>query len=151
MVILLYCHKRKTMSELKKKIQSVLKKPQLASLATLTEDGKPWVRYVTVICTENFHLFFCTDINTRKARQIMKNPEVHLSCGDLDPPDNSVYLQIQGRAAILSDQKTKTTHWNEEWYRYFKGPEDPNYVMVRIEPYRIEYNNPGSFIPEIWE
>jgi general stress protein 26 len=141
----------KNMTDLEKKIHMVLEKPQLASLATLTEDGKPWVRYVMVKCTEKFHLFFCTDINTRKAQQIMKNPEVHLTCGDLDPPDSSVYLQIQGKAVIQSDRETKVAFWNDEWFRYFKGPDDPNYVMVKIEPYQIEYNSPGSPIPETWK
>ena len=35
------------MSDIKKKIHDIISSPQLMSFATITEDGKPWVRYVT--------------------------------------------------------------------------------------------------------
>ncbi len=34
------------MSELKDRIYGILKNVQLSTLATITPDGKPWVRYV---------------------------------------------------------------------------------------------------------
>ena len=41
----LFYWKEKKMSDLKDKIYEVLQRPQLAGLATVTEEGKPWVRY----------------------------------------------------------------------------------------------------------
>jgi len=139
------------MNDLEERIWKILGQPQTAALATIGESGAPWVRYVTVRAERDFSLSFCTSLASRKARHISANPEVHLTCGNLQPPDDSAYLQIAGRAEICSDEATKAKYWLEGWRRYFKGPEDPDYVMVFIRPYRIEYNGPDSFKPEIWE
>ncbi len=37
------------MSELEKKIQAKMTTPELSALATITEDGKPWVRGVVPV------------------------------------------------------------------------------------------------------
>jgi general stress protein 26 len=139
------------MTDLEKRIWKIIGQPQTAALATIGADGAPWVRYVTVRAEADFTLNFCTANSTRKARQIKENPMVHLTCGNLLPPDDSVYLQIAGRAVIRADALTKTKYWQQGWLRYFKGPDDPDYVMVFIHPERIEYNGPASFVPEIWE
>lgn len=139
------------MSDLERRIWGIIGRPQTAALATVGEDGAPWVRYVTVRAEKDFTLNFCTARSTRKARQIMAHPDVHLTCGDLNPPDGSVYLQIAGRAEVRSDAATRLRYWQEEWRRYFTGPDDPEYIMVLIRPSRIEYTAPGSPVPEVWE
>jgi general stress protein 26 len=139
------------MNELEKKIWKIIGRRQTAALATLNADGAPWVRYVTVEADRDFTLRFCTSLSSRKAGEMAANPDVHVTCGNLQPPDDSAFLQIAGRAEIRRDEKTKASCWNEEWRRYFKGPDDPDYIMVFIRPVRIEYNGPGSFVPEVWE
>jgi general stress protein 26 len=139
------------MTDLEKRIWRIIRQPQTAALATIGADGAPWVRYVTVRAEADFTMSFCTARSTRKARQIEKNPNVHLTCGMLQPPDDSVYLQIAARAEIRADAATKIKYWQDGWRRYFKSPDDAEYVMVFIHPQRIEYNGPGSFVPEIWE
>lgn len=138
------------MSELETKIWKIIGQPQTAALATINDDGSPWVRYMTVRGERDFTLTFGTGLSTRKARQIAARPDVHLTCGMLQPPDDSAYLQIVGRAEIRSDAATKLKYWQEGWRRYFKGPDDPDYIMVFVWPSRIEYNGAGSFIPEVW-
>ncbi len=138
------------MSELEKKIWGILGREQVAALATIGDDGGPWVRYVTLRAEKDFILHFCTGLSTRKARQIAANPRVHLTCGNLQPPDDSAFLQIAGRAGIRSDAATRAKYWQEGWRRYFTGPEDPEYVMVFVTPSVIEYNAPRAFTPEVW-
>jgi len=139
------------MTLLEEKIWKILERPQTAALATISASGAPWVRYVTIRAESDFTLNFCTARSTRKARQVASHPDVHLTCGELRPPDGSVFLQVAGRAEIRSDKETKARCWQEEWRRYFQGPEDPEYIMVFIHPSRIELNGPGSSIPEVWE
>lgn len=139
------------MNDLEKKIFDVVEKAELGSLATIGEDGKPWVRTVTVWASNDLALRFCTDAASRKVRHIERNPEVHLTCTILNPPDDSVYFQVQGLAQISKDPQEKKDSWKEGWRRYFSGPDDPNYVIVIVRPYRIEYNGPGAATPEIWE
>lgn len=138
------------MSGLEDKIWRILKKPLTAALATIRADGSPWVRYVTIRAGRDFTLNFCTSRDTRKAGEIAAHPAVHLTCGNLQPPDDSTYLQIAGRAEIRADAPTKLKYWQEGWERYFKGPEDPDYIIVFVRPTRIEYNGPGSPVPEVW-
>ncbi|MCX6555599.1 MAG: pyridoxamine 5'-phosphate oxidase family protein [Candidatus Aminicenantes bacterium] len=139
------------MNELEARIWRILGHRQTAALATITATGAPWVRYVTIEADPNFTLRFCTSRSSRKTGEIAANPDVHVACGNLQPPDDSAFLQIAGRAEICREGKIKAGYWKEEWRRYFKGPDDPDYVMVFVRPTRIEYNGPGSFLAEVWE
>jgi general stress protein 26 len=138
------------MADLKKRILDKIRNPVLASLATIDADGKPWARYVTAVGNEDLTLRFATFLNSRKVAQIRKNPDVHLTCGVTDLQSMEAYLQVQGRAEILSDKAARQGYWKEELRRYFAGPDDPNYCVVRVTPSRIEYMNPGSYEPEVW-
>ena len=138
------------MNELKDQIQQILQHPQLASLATVTEDGKPWTRYVMIITDKDMTLRCATFIQARKVAQIQKQPEVHLTCGCSNPMDMKPYLQIQGRAALKTDQTTRHAFWTDMLKPIFDGPDDPRYGVLEITPYRIELCTPGSHEPQVW-
>lgn len=137
--------------ELKKKILAKLDRPTLSVLATITEDGKPWVRYVTPMADEELNIWMATFVNSRKVAQIRRNPEIHLTTGVTDMTTAESYLQVQGRAEILTDERTKRAVWNDHLKGIFTGPDDPNYVVCKITPYRIEYQSMGMVPPEVWE
>lgn len=140
------------MSEIKQKVIDMLKTPQLSNMATITLDGKPWTRYIMIQSDDSFNLRSAVCLNSRKIKQIEKNPEVHISFGINDPQDLSKpYVQIQGTATITTNQQEKNNYWFEMLSAIFTGPEDPNYAILIMEPYRVEFNKPGSMIPEIWE
>ncbi|MBU8920515.1 MAG: pyridoxamine 5'-phosphate oxidase family protein [Bacteroidales bacterium] len=79
------------------------------------------------------------------------NTEVHLNCGVHDPEKWENYIQIQEKAEILTDPAEKEAFWNDQLVNIFKGPDDPNYAIVKVTPYRIEVNSMGSLEPEVWE
>jgi len=136
---------------LQRKILAKLTGHTLCVLATVTEDGKPWARYVTPFADENLILWLATFANSRKVGHIRKNPEVHLTTGVTDIQGTMPYLQVQGRAEILTDQETKKAVWSDFLANIFTGPDDPNYVVARIIPYRIEWQPSGNTPPEVWE
>jgi general stress protein 26 len=139
------------MSDIKQKVINMLKTPQLSNLATITLDGKPWTRYVMIQSDDSFNLRAAVCLESRKVMQIEKNPEVHITFGINNPQDLSKpYVQIQGTAHITTDQQEKNNYWYDMLSMVFSGTEDPKYAIMIIEPYRIEFNNPGSMIPEIW-
>jgi len=138
-------------SELKQKILTKMSQPTMAALATITVEGKPWVRYVTPFATEDMTIRFATGVGTRKAVQIKANPEVHLTLGVVDPMTAESYMQIQGRAAVKTDAAARQAVWFEQLKAYFSGPDDPNMAAVEITPYRIEFMTMGSMTPEVWE
>jgi general stress protein 26 len=143
---------RASSKELKEKILSKFDGPTLCALSTLTEDGKPWVRYVTPPgMDDDMTIWLATFANSRKIGQIAKNPEVHLTTGVTSIETAESYLQIQGKAEILSDPETKKTVWFQDLERVFSGPDDPNYCVCKITPYRIEYHRMGPVPAEVWE
>ena len=139
-----------TMSELKQRILDIIHKPQLASLATVTELNNPWVRYVVTVGDGNFVLRCATLVESRKVQQIKNNPNVHLTCGVSSFLAMQPYLQIQAKARVATDKDERHNFWNDMLAPMFTGPDDPKYAVIVIEPYRIESCTPGSYQPEIW-
>lgn len=138
------------MSDVQQRIIEILRQPQLASLATITQEGKPWVRYVFCEGREDMTIRFASFTSSRKVAQIRNDPEVHLTCGATAPSDIKPYLQIQGHAEFSIDTAERHGFWKDSLKNYFQGPDDPNYGVVVVKPYRIELCSPGSFEPEVW-
>jgi general stress protein 26 len=139
------------LEELRNRIMNIIGRPFIASLATVTDDGRPWTRYVMGVGSEDMTIRFSTFLGARKVGQIEKNPEVHMTCGVLDPMNWEHYLQIEGRAEITTEKAEKDAFWNDQIAEIFDGPDDQNYAVVIVKPYRIELNSRGSYTPEVWE
>jgi general stress protein 26 len=139
------------MDDLRDKIFEKIKNYSLASFATITESGKPWSRYVVAKGDKDFNLWFATFKGSRKTRHIAANPEVHLVLGVNDLASAASWLQIQGRAEILEDTATKEAVWYSMLEPIFNGPDDPNYVVCKVAPYRIEYFTMNKREPEVWQ
>ena len=141
------------MADVKQKILEILKIGQmfLASLATMTEDGKPWVRYVSPKIADDLTLRIATSTGSNKVAQIKANPEVHLICGFNDPKTAQHYLQIQGKAAFSTDRAEKSAFWEDVLKTYWSGPDDPGYGILLIKPYRIEVRSMTSMDVDVWE
>lgn len=140
------------MSEVRQNVIEMLRTPQLSNMATITLDSKPWTRYIMIQSDNDFNLRSAVCLQSRKIEQIKKNPEVHLTFGVNDPTDLSKpYVQIQGTAKVTSDQEEKNSYWFDMLSAVFSGPDDPNYSIMIIEPYRVEFNKPGVMTPEVWE
>jgi general stress protein 26 len=137
--------------DLRERIASVAKDLQLSCLATITEEGKPWVRYVMTTADEELTLRCATFAEARKVKQIAANAEVHLTCGVSDPTQMQPYLQIQAKARVSSDESERRAFWNPSLEQIFDGPDDPKYAVILMTPYRIEYCSPGSLEAEVWE
>ena len=138
------------MSDLKDRIYRILEQPQLCGLATVTQDSKPWVRYVMAVASPDLTIRSATFVGARKVKQIEQNPEVHLTCGVTNPMNAASYLQIQGRAALNTSKEARHAFWCDMLAPYFSGPDDPNYGVLEITPYHIEYCTMGSHEPEVW-
>ena len=139
------------MGELKEKILGVIKTPQLMSLATVTEEGKPWVRYVMGFGADDLTIRCVTSLQTRKVAHIKSNPNVHLTCGAASLEETERYLQISGRAEVTTDETERNLCWNDHLKAYFSGPDDPKYCVVIVKPYRIEYYTMTEMAPKVWE
>lgn len=139
------------MDEMRDIILGMIGRPFLCSMATVTEDGKPWTRYMMGVGSDDMTIRFSSFAGARKAAQIRNNPEVHITCGVSDPENWKHYLQIQGTARITTDESERTAFWSPMLAEIFSGPDDPNYAIVIVTAYRIELNTWGSMEPRVWE
>lgn len=139
------------MSDLKQRILELAKEPQLLNLATITEEGKPWVRYMVGQADEELCIRFCTSLCSDKIRHIRQNPHVHLSMGAKDIMTTKAWLQVEGTAEISTAKAERDAFWYEGLKAYFTGPDDPNYCVVIVKPSRIELASMASMDAEIWQ
>lgn len=133
---------------LKAKILELARENQFAVMATINEEGKPWARYIACKTDDELTIRFGTFADSRKVAQIKADPEVHFTMGANNPEHMGAYVQVQGRAEVSADPKVKQAFWSDGLKYYFKGADDPNYVVVTVKPYLIEYWHMASE-PEI--
>lgn len=139
------------MSELKQRIFEAAKDFQLINFASITENGKPWVRYVVGKVDNQLVFRFCTFIGSRKVGQIRKNPNVHISLGAKDLETAKHWIQVEGRAEVTTDKTERESFWFDQLKNYYSGPDDPNYCIIIVRPSRIEFGTMGSMTPEVWQ
>ena len=135
--------------ELKNKIIEVIESSKLGSLATI-KDGKPWVRYMVINHGENLDCYTTSFMGSRKIEQIKKDNNIHIAIGGNPDDFKKSYINIQAKAQIVDDLETKTKFWSDELKQFFTGPDDPNYVIIKMSPEVIEYTAGGSHQPEIY-
>ena len=136
--------------ELKGKIVEVIGEMQMGSVATIKE-GKPWVRYMMMAPDDDLNLYAATFTQSRKVAQIQADNNVHVTMGG-DPQNlEAPYINIQGTAEVLTDLETKQKCWSEMLAKFFKGPEDPDYSVVKVTPQLVEYWTAGSIQPDVYE
>jgi general stress protein 26 len=135
-------------NELKTKIAGIAKKYPLAVVATV-KDNKPFARYMMLDCDNELNFTSATFAKSRKVSQIEKNNNVCAVMGSDTKNMELPYMNIYGTATISTDAETKKKIWCEHLKNYFKGPDDPNYVVVKIKPSYIEAYLPGQMEPEI--
>jgi general stress protein 26 len=138
------------MSDLKQRIFDLTKELQLANLATITEDGKPRVRYMVGKADAGLTLRFCSALDSGKVRHIRKNPTVSVTLGAKDLMSAKNWLQIEGTAEISTTKAERDAFWFDGLKKYFKSPDDPNYCVIIIKPSRIELGTMASMAPEVW-
>jgi general stress protein 26 len=125
--------------QLKQEILNVLEKRQTGVLASVKQ-SKPHSRYMTFYHDE-LTFYTPTSIETHKAEEIQENPNVHLLVGYDGEGYGDPYLEVEGTATIQDDQGLKEKFWSEQMSHYFDGPNDPNYILLKIKPSLIRLMN----------
>jgi general stress protein 26 len=139
------------MNDLKGRIFETARDLQLMNVATMTADGRPWVRYVMGKADRDLNIRFCTHGESRKVSQIKKNPNVHICFGVTALETAKNWVQVQGTAQVSTDRGELDAFWFDDLSNYFSGPDDPSYCVVIVRPSRIEFGTMGKMTPEVWE
>ncbi|MBU1084350.1 MAG: pyridoxamine 5'-phosphate oxidase family protein [Candidatus Omnitrophota bacterium] len=136
--------------ELKGKILDVIKKYPVGSVGTM-RDGKPWVRYMAMKVQDDLTLYTSSFASSRKAEQIKKNNNVNIVFGADNGNFSMPYVNIDGTAEILTDKDTKEKCWCGMLEQFFSGPDDPNYIVIKVTPRSAEYIGPGAHQPVVYK
>ncbi|OWA35317.1 general stress protein [Saccharibacillus sp. O16] len=132
---------------LEKKITETLERNRFGSFATV-ENGQPKVRYMTVF-NEGMTIYLVTSSETHKVEELEKNPKVALLLG-FEQGGTQDEVQIQGTAEITRDEELRKRLWKDAFEQWLEGPDDPNYVVLKITPSRAEYAKNKHEV-EVWE
>lgn len=135
--------------QLKKEILSELKESKTGTLATV-KNNKPHTRYMTFY-NDNLTLYTPTGKDTYKVEEIEQNPNVHILIGYSGEGIGDTFLEIEGTAKIQDSQQIKEKLWNDEISKWFKSPDDPEYIVLEIKPKTIRYMNDGEDTPQVLE
>ncbi|MBV5112783.1 MULTISPECIES: pyridoxamine 5'-phosphate oxidase family protein [Bacillus] len=131
--------------ELKQKVMNLLDEQKVGTLATVEQD-KPHTRYMTFF-HEGLTLYTPTSKETHKADEIEKNPNVHILIGYSGEGFGDTYAEIAGEATLTDDPELIDRLWSDEMEKWFKGKDDPNLVILKIDPTSIRYMNEGNRTP----
>jgi general stress protein 26 len=132
------------MLDLKDRIFEFARQPQLISLATTGEDGRPQLRYVVGRVDKDLAIRFSTHLDSAKVAQLERDNRVCLTLGatQLNSP---LWLRVDGTAAISTETSEREDFWFGALAKHFTGVDDPRYCVVTIKPTRIEFGT------EVWE
>ncbi len=122
----------------------------LCSLATVTPEGAPWVRYMMGTIDNDMTIRFATRLDSRKVAHIRNRPNVHVLCGNSDPSVDAPYFQIEGTAAINTDLEAKRAAWSDALAAYFQSPESPEWCVLEVHPSRIAIHSMTSMDTKVW-
>jgi general stress protein 26 len=82
-------------------------------------------------------VWFFSAIDSRKIREITRDPQVHLSYAD---PRHFRFISMSGTAEMVKDTNKKRELWDKELARWFEnGPEGDDVVLLKIRPTTIAF------------
>jgi len=116
--------------ELRDKILDVIGGPNISAFATVQSDSHPVATHKSSI----------------KMSHIKNNPKgcITIWNGKDFEDINKPYVVIDANIEIIDDEKTKNEFWNPMLGNFFSGPDDPEYVIMDLKPYSIEYYSEGK-------
>ncbi|WP_102275004.1 pyridoxamine 5'-phosphate oxidase family protein [Cytobacillus massiliigabonensis] len=125
--------------DLKDHIVKIISNQRTGVLSSV-ENNKPHSRYMTFY-NDDLTLFTPTKKDTEKIEEMKKNPSVSILLGYEGKGIEDAYVEISGKAMIKDSPEAKTNLWNDSFSTWFNGPEDPNYVLLQIQPEVIRLLN----------
>lgn len=117
---------------------TVIREAKFPMLATVDPEGQPRVRPVSPVrVDEDFTIYVANLAVYQKTREIAANPKVELAY--LSPGHDQV--RITGVATTETDPEVITAIWekNPLLRQYLGTPENPQFVLYRIDPKQVRF------------
>ena len=137
-----------TIMDLKDKILEVIEGVNISAFATVENSPHPIprVRYMVTMGFPDLTIRTATHKSSTKNSQIKNNPKgcITIWGGETLEDIKKPYVLMNTDIEILDDEKSKKEFWNPMLGNFFSGPDDPEYVILNLKPYSIEYYSEGK-------
>lgn len=132
--------------------RDVMTRARYATFTTVDAAGHPQSRIMDPQAPDrNLVVWIGTNAATRKVAEVRANPHVSLLYFDAAGLE---YAMLTGTATVVTDAAEKVKHWKPEWAPFYpKGAADPAYLLIRMNPTRVEVVSPRHKImndPNTW-
>lgn len=120
--------------------RSIIKKADYCFFITHGANGESNARLMHPFEPDgDFNIWFGASPSSRKVREVTQHNKVTLTF--LSPTDTA-YTTILGTATIENSETMKQKYWRAYWSdMYPGGPEADEYILIKVEPYKIELMN----------
>lgn len=125
------------------RLAELIRELDIAMLTTVNADGRLVSRPLDTKAVEfDGDIWFSTECDSGKAREIARNPNVNVSYASRG---RNAYVSIAGRASIVRDRARIEALWSPGMSTFFPaGKDDPNLCLIRVEPETAElWDGPG--------
>jgi general stress protein 26 len=115
--------------------KEIMETTRYCALISLDESGHPQVRTMDPFTPdEDMVVWFGTNINSRKVREIRNDSRVTLY---YEAPNGSGYVAIQGMASLVDDPDKLREYWKEEWDSFYPDKKS-TYMLIKVIPVKLE-------------
>ncbi|MNI48087.1 General stress protein 26 [compost metagenome] len=98
---------------------------------------------------DGLQIYLATNRQSHKVEELEEKPHIALLFG-YEGDGSSAIVEVQAKASVTKNNELRGQLWNDGLKRWFKGPDDPNYVILDISPSRIEYTDKEKQL-HVWE
>lgn len=125
-------------AESRQKVRDLIEKIKICQVVTRGADGRMQSRPMQVVeCDDHHNLWFLTAADSCKVAQLEVDHEVLLGFGD---PSSRLYLSVSGTASFSREPAHIDALWSEMQRPWFpEGKDDPNLLVMKVEPVSAEY------------
>ena len=131
--------------------REIMSAARYCALITLDSSGRPQARTLDPFAPdENMVVWLGTNPRSRKVGAIRRQRHVTLYYFDRE---SQAYVTITGLARLVNDPQAKLKWWKDEW-RAFYPNRTKDYLLIRVEPERLEVVNVKKGIvgdPKTWK
>jgi general stress protein 26 len=79
-------------------------------------------------------IWYASGKSSAKMSHITANPKVCVAVST-----GAKSLRLFGNAEIIDDPVVKSNLWQPTWITYFKDANDPEFSIIKVTPYRVEF------------
>jgi len=82
----------------------------------------------------DFILYFGTNVNSRKVKQIQKNPNVTVH---FNSKENDGYVSVKGHAYVNNDSVVINKYWKDDWNIFYRDKSNYRVIKVIIKSFEL--------------